>query len=87
MAARGGLGIRSAVDLALPAYLSSVHGAGWGEQKLLPLYITDNPTIEEAETLWMEKLNNNGLTMAYRQDCASPLGLSNLYATLQGPAE
>ena len=60
--ANGGLGIRRATDLSLPAFLSSAHGAQQGMRKLLPQPIFDNEYQArlDAETAWGETFNNNG---------------------------
>ena len=57
----GGLGIRKATDLALPAFLASAHGADAGVKKLLPTEIFDQgyPEVEDAETQWKARFNNN----------------------------
>ena len=59
--AKGGLGVRMASDLSLPAFLASAHGAGNAMATLLPEGITneDYQLKEEAYTLWNESLNNN----------------------------
>ncbi len=54
---KGGLGIRHATDLALPAFLASVSGvSGFAQsilpQELLPLY---DPAENEAVQLWLAK--------------------------------
>ena len=51
---KGGLGIRLTSDLALPAFLSSAHGAALGANSLLPEQISTSTyqNLEEAETLW-----------------------------------
>ena len=53
---KGGLGIRLASDLALPAFLSSAYGAALGGNSLLPEQISNNSyqNLEEAELLWRE---------------------------------
>ena len=60
---KGGLGIRLATDLALPAFLSSCHGAKGGAEALLPQRMlgTSWPLLEEAGNLWKECVNNNAL--------------------------
>lgn len=58
--AKGGLRIRRATDLALPAFLASVHGADSGVSKLLPPELTQEheecPVVAEAATLWKERV-------------------------------
>ena len=58
---RGGLGIRLASDLALPAFLSSAHGARAGMEKLLPSAVSDQPyeDIATATDKWSELVNHN----------------------------
>ena len=76
---RGGLGIRLASDLALPAFLSSAHGASSAMQTLLPDQIKEEDYMlqEEATTLWKEGQNNNDvvqpLTPSVQASCNSPL--------------
>ena len=57
----GGLGIRRATDLALPAFISSAHGAGWGIQNLLGEFSLESqyPILSEAVDLWKEQFNND----------------------------
>ena len=60
----GGLGIRRATDLALPAFLASANGAGFGVQTLLDdLTISGCPYTEltEAKDCWKDRFNNNGV--------------------------
>ena len=61
--AKGGLGIRRASDLALPAFLASAHGAACGMERLLPAYIAEESyqEISVAESLWDQRLNNNAM--------------------------
>ena len=57
----GGLGIRRATDLALPAFISSAHGAGWGIQNLLGEFSLNSqyPVLSEAEELWKQRFDND----------------------------
>lgn len=61
--ASGGLGIRLATDIALPAFLSSAHGASGGMSQLLPGHESSTNEVSmlliKAEELWSECLNNN----------------------------
>ena len=63
--AKGGLGVRLASDIALPAFLSSSYGAGAGMAKLLPQAAQENTydLQTEAEDDWKELFgtdeNNN----------------------------
>ena len=54
----GGLEVRSAVDLSLPAFLSSVHACSTHVRKLLPNFhnILDDFYYNSAETLFWKKL-------------------------------
>ena len=62
---QGGLGVRKATDLALPAFLASANGAMNGMSKLLSrdLHEEEDLFLTEAETLWKGALamdsNNN----------------------------
>ena len=60
---KGGLGIRLASDLALPAFLSSSHGAASGGNSLLPEQISNKVyhNLEEAEFLWRELIPDDTL--------------------------
>ena len=53
---KGGLGVRCASDIALPAFLSSAHGATLGANALLPEQIATGEyrVLKEAELLWRE---------------------------------
>ena len=55
---KGGLGIRLASDLALPAFLSSAHGTILGANSLLPENISTGiyQNLEEAELLWRDTI-------------------------------
>ena len=59
----GGLGIRLASDLALPAFLSSAHGATLGANSLLLNQISTNAyqNLEEAESSWRELIPDNAM--------------------------
>ena len=59
--AQGGLGVRLASDLALPAFLASAHGASSAMRKLLPKEIQDldYDICLETENKWKEQFNNN----------------------------
>ena len=58
---KGGLGIRKASDLSLPAFLSSSWGASNGVMALLPDSISadDYEDRTEAQEAWCNALNNN----------------------------
>ena len=58
---QGGLGIRKASDLALPAFLASAYGASAPMTKLLPqdLHEEEYKLQSQAECEWKEKFNNN----------------------------
>ena len=58
---KGGLGIRMATDLALPAFLSSAYFAKSAARQILPEYIDTESYCElaDAEAEWKENLNNN----------------------------
>ena len=62
----GGLGVRRATDLALPAFLGSAHGAQAGVKALLGDLVSDSPylALEEAEETWKVRLSNNDLVPA-----------------------
>ena len=57
----GGLGIRLTSDLALPAFISSAHGATLGANSLLPdpISTTVYQNLEEAESSWRELVPDN----------------------------
>ena len=57
----GGLGVRSAVDLSLPAFLSSVHACCTHVRKLLPNfhYILYDSYYNSAKILYLGKIGNN----------------------------
>ena len=59
--ALGGLAVRSAVDLSLPAFLSSVHACSTHVRKLLPNFhnILDDFYYNSAKILYLEKIGNN----------------------------
>ena len=58
---QGGLGVRMATDIALPAFLSSGYGSESTSRTLLPDYIntTDYQELTDARDLWSQMLNNN----------------------------
>ena len=57
----GGLGVRLAVDLSLPAFLSSVHACSIYVRKLLPNFhnILDDSYYKSPNILYLEKIGNN----------------------------
>ena len=59
--ARGGLGIRSIKDIALPAFISSAYGTTGATKRLLPEYITlpDYQELVEAEEEWWTRVGSN----------------------------
>ena len=59
--ARGGLGIRSIKDTALPAFISSAYGTTGATKRLLPEYITlpDYQELVEAEEEWWTRVGSN----------------------------
>ena len=59
--ALGGLGVRSAVNLSLPAFLSSVHACSTHVRKLLPNFhnILDDSYYKSAKILYLEKIGSN----------------------------
>ena len=59
--AYGGVGVRCASDISLPAFLSSAIGAREGMNNLLPQHILENDyqALVDAEIAWKEALNNN----------------------------
>ena len=59
--ALGGLRVRSAVNLSLPAFLSSVHACSTHVRKLLPNFhnILDDSYYKSAKILYLEKIGNN----------------------------
>ena len=61
--AKGGLGIRLASDVALPAFLSSAFGASSGMANLLTEEVANESyrMKEEAMTLWLETFENEAL--------------------------
>ena len=64
--AMGGLGIRKASSLALPAFLSSANATAFASNALLPT-IMDYSYLEEAAQLWREKMGENA-AQYYPQD-------------------
>ena len=58
---QGGLGIRMATDIALPAFLSSGYGSQAMAGTLLPDYIntSDYQELTDAKDMWNQELNNN----------------------------
>ena len=75
---KGGLGIRLASDLALPAFLSSAHGTISGANSLLPENISTGiyQNLEEAELLWREIIP--GVTMQPNNTSVQALGYTSL---------
>ena len=59
--AKGGLGIRKASDIALPAFLSSSNGARTTVEKLLPEYVYEQEyqALTHGNLAWAECFNNN----------------------------
>ena len=59
----GGLGVRRATDLALPAFLASAHGVQAGVKALLGDLVSDVPylALEEAEETWKARISNSDL--------------------------
>ena len=58
----GGLGIRMATDLCLPAFISSAHGATSGMRTFMPNYQTDQyQDLQDAESEWATVLLNNAV--------------------------
>ncbi|KAG1702407.1 Retrotransposable element SLACS protein [Nymphon striatum] len=62
--AQGGLGVRSAVDLALPAFLSSAHACNILLEALLPQIVFSDlyQEISVAESKWLEKMGPLNVT-------------------------
>ena len=59
----GGLGVRLATELALPAFLASAHATETGVSELLPEYVLDKTYIdlENAESSWGDMLPDGTL--------------------------
>ena len=80
--ARGGLGIRSIKDIALPAFISSAYGTTGATRRLLPEYITlpDYQELVEAEEEWWTRVGSNDdlqiLNKAMQSEWDKPLAES-----------
>ena len=80
--ARGGLGIRSIKDIALPAFISSAYGTTGATKRLLPEYITepDYQELVEAEEEWWTRVGSNDdlqiLNKAMQSEWDKPLAES-----------
>ena len=58
---QGGLGVRKASDIAVPAFLSSAHVSAMGMESLLPKPMNDDihyGVLVEVEELWKELTDN-----------------------------
>jgi hypothetical protein len=71
----GGLGVRRAADVALPAFLASLHGSAHLVSKILPprLATTDDKELEQALTQWSGGLQSAPPFSAVQRQWDAPL--------------